>query len=120
MPAEHVEMQRVTSEIFVAVSARRDEIDADDRASTIFESVEELWNAYNEADADADTDGAMATMRHVTWGLRTVAAILDNEPPPPLLELPKPERWAYAKLLVVAGSFRLLVAILLYEMVSWV
>lgn len=111
-------MQRSTRELYKRVDYRRDELEGNERAATIFGSVQDMYDGYDEDVAARDPEGALATLRSVDWGLRAVLALLDDEPPPPVVDLPEPERWAYAKLLLVAGSFGLLVAILLYEALS--
>lgn len=110
---EHKQLLSANAELHDSLSDRRSEIAADERTSTIFDSVEELHLA-----AGLETEVALATLRQVNWGLRTVEALLDDEEPPALFAVQHPVRGAYARTLLVAGSFGLLVALLLYELIS--
>ena len=113
MTDEHDQLLSANSELHATLSDRHDEIAADERAATIFDSVEELHLATN-----GEGDVELATLRQVNWGLRTVEALLEDEEPPALFAVQHPVRGAYAKTLIVAGSFGLLVALLLYELIT--
>lgn len=114
VPTEHEQLLRANNELHVALADRNAEVMGDERAATIFASVEELYLAYDGVDADV----SVATLRQVNWGLRTVTALIDGDDPPALFKIQEPDRWAYAKTLVAAGSFGLIVALLLYEFIS--
>lgn len=113
MTDEHDQLLTANTELHATLSDRRDEIATDERAATIFDSVEELHLAAN-----GEGDVELATLRQVNWGLRTVEALLEDEEPPALFAVQHPVRGAYAKTLIVAGSFGLLVALLLYEFIT--
>lgn len=115
MTDEHEALLRANEDLHASLSERTDEIAADERAATIFHSVEELYLAYA---AGPDNEVEPATLRQVNWGLRTVEALIDDEDPPALFAIQHPVRFAYAKTLLVAGSFGLLVALLLYELMT--
>jgi hypothetical protein len=110
---EHDQLLNENAELHSSLADRRDEIASDDRAATIFDSVEELHLA-----AEGESDVEIATLRQVNWGLRTVEALLEDEDPPALFAVQRPVRGAYVRTLVVAGSFGLLVALLLYELIT--
>ena len=113
MTDEHDQLISANAELHATLSDRREEIESDERAATIFDSVEELHLA-----SESETDVELATLRQVNWGLRTVEALLEDEDPPALFAVQRPVRGAYARTLVVAGSFGLLVALLLYELIT--
>jgi hypothetical protein len=116
VPTEHADLLRSNAELHETLTARQDEIAADERAATIFGSVEELYRAYDGTDPDDDVN--VATLRQVNWGLRTVEALIDDEEPPAVFKIQEPDRWAYTKTLIAAGSFGLLVALILYEIIT--
>lgn len=113
MTDEHEQLLGANAELHASLSDRRSEIASDERAATIFDSVEELHLASGD-----EPEVALATLRQVNWGLRTVEALLDDEEPPALFAVQHPVRGAYAKTLLVAGSFGMLVALLLYELIT--
>lgn len=114
MQTEHEELRLANADLHAELATRTEEIEDDERASTIFSSVEELYLAYESENAE---DAPIATLRQVNWGLRTVTALLEDEDPPALFKIQEPVRGAYAKTLIVAGSFGLLVAVILYELI---
>jgi hypothetical protein len=111
---EHDALLRANADLHAELSRRTEEVAADERAATIFTSVEELYVAYEDSEPD---EVSIATLRQVNWGFRTVTALLDDEEPPALFRIQEPLRGAYTRTLIVAGSFGLLVAVLLYEFI---
>ncbi len=111
--SESDQLRSQNASLHAELMDRSDDVAADERAAAIFGSVEELYLAY-ESDGEATP---LATLRQVNWGLRTVVALIDDEEPPALFKIQEVDRWGYTKTLIAAGSFGLIVALLLYELI---